>query len=59
MEYNVVKEMLQFIYCGKSSSELNELASDLLVAADKYRFYILKKLKKKSIKIKILENPEK
>jgi hypothetical protein len=38
VEYNVVKEMLQFIYCGRSSSELNEIASDLMIAADKYRF---------------------
>lgn len=40
VEYNVVKEMLRFIYCGKSSGELSEIASDLLIAADKYRFLI-------------------
>lgn len=42
VEYNVVREMLTFIYCGKSSSELNEIASDLLIAADKYRLEELK-----------------
>ncbi|KAL3089949.1 hypothetical protein niasHS_006401 [Heterodera schachtii] len=43
VEYGVVKEMLNFIYCGKSSSaELNEIASDLLIAADKYRLEELK-----------------
>lgn len=40
VEFNVVKEMLNFIYCGRSSSEINELASDLLIAADKYRCVI-------------------
>lgn len=42
VEYNVVKEMLQFIYSGRSSPDLNELASDLLIAADKYRLEELK-----------------
>ncbi|KAI1722545.1 BTB/POZ domain-containing protein [Ditylenchus destructor] len=42
VEFNVVKEMLNFIYCGRSSSEINELASDLLIAADKYRLDELK-----------------
>ncbi|KAL7077456.1 hypothetical protein ACQ4LE_003219 [Meloidogyne hapla] len=42
VEYNVVKEMLRFIYCGKSSGELSEIASDLLIAADKYRLEELK-----------------
>lgn len=42
VEYNVVKEMLQFIYCGRSSSELSEIASELMIAADKYRLEELK-----------------
>uniref|UniRef100_A0A183BZ06 BTB domain-containing protein n=1 Tax=Globodera pallida TaxID=36090 RepID=A0A183BZ06_GLOPA len=43
VECGVVKEMLNFIYSGKSSSpEINEIASDLLIAADKYRLEELK-----------------
>lgn len=37
VEYSVVKEMLNFIYCGKTSIEASEIASELLIAADKYR----------------------
>lgn len=41
VDYAVVKEMLNFIYCGRNSSDINELASDLLIAADKYRFLLI------------------
>ncbi len=37
VDYTVVKEMLNFIYCGRSNVEANEIASELLIAADKYR----------------------
>jgi len=42
VEYSVVKEMLNFIYCGKTSIEASEIASELLIAADKYRLDELK-----------------
>lgn len=43
VEYSVIKEMLHFIYSGRSSSDLNDQqASDLLIAADKYRLDELK-----------------
>ncbi|CAD5209573.1 unnamed protein product [Bursaphelenchus xylophilus] len=42
VEYNVMKEMLHFIYSGRCTSDVNEMASDLLIAADKYRLDELK-----------------
>uniref|UniRef100_A0A915DUF7 BTB domain-containing protein n=1 Tax=Ditylenchus dipsaci TaxID=166011 RepID=A0A915DUF7_9BILA len=43
VEFGVVKEMLNFIYSGRSSTDINEvLQSDLLIAADKYRLDELK-----------------
>jgi len=42
VDFAVVKEMLNFIYSGKSSPEANELATGLLIAADKYRLDELK-----------------
>ncbi|KAH7727568.1 BTB/POZ domain-containing protein [Aphelenchoides avenae] len=35
VEYPVLREMLNFIYAGHCSPDINEIASDLLVAADK------------------------
>uniref|UniRef100_A0A914BWM4 Uncharacterized protein n=1 Tax=Acrobeloides nanus TaxID=290746 RepID=A0A914BWM4_9BILA len=42
VDYDVVVEMLSFIYSGRCSNELNDLASPLLIAADKYRLDELK-----------------
>lgn len=41
LDYEVVYEMLYFIYCGKTP-KVDELAADLLVAADKYSIPDLK-----------------
>ncbi|TKR73164.1 hypothetical protein L596_020505 [Steinernema carpocapsae] len=41
-EFDVIKEMVVYIYSGKCSSNHKELASELLVAADKYRLDELK-----------------
>lgn len=44
MDYTVAKEMMKYIYSGRCTPEINEFASDLLIAADKYRLnfiYIL------------------
>lgn len=44
LEYDTVTEMLNFIYCGRCLRDVNEFsfASDLLIAADKYRLEELK-----------------
>ncbi|VDN04761.1 unnamed protein product, partial [Thelazia callipaeda] len=44
LEYDTVTEMLNFIYCGHCLRDVNEFAfaSDLLIAADKYRLEELK-----------------
>jgi hypothetical protein len=42
VEFGVLKEMMHFIYSGRCSPEVNEMASDLLIAADKYRLEDLK-----------------
>lgn len=44
LEYDTVTEMLNFIYCGRCLKDVNEFAfaSDLLIAADKYRLEELK-----------------
>lgn len=44
LEYETVAEMLNFIYCGRCLKDVNEFAfaSDLLIAADKYRLEELK-----------------
>lgn len=42
LEYDVVVEMLNYIYCGRCSKDINHIASDLLIAADKYRLDELK-----------------
>lgn len=36
----VLKEMLNFIYSGRCSPDMSEMASDLLIAADKYRYLL-------------------
>ena len=43
IEYSVVKEMLTYIYTGKSPN-LATMAEDLLAAADKYDLGVLKKM---------------
>ncbi|CAD5206615.1 unnamed protein product [Bursaphelenchus okinawaensis] len=42
VDYGVMKEMLHFIYSGICTSDMNDMASDLLIAADKYRLDDLK-----------------
>lgn len=44
LEYDTVMEMLNFIYCGRCLRDVSEtsFASDLLIAADKYRLEELK-----------------
>ena len=39
VDYNVMKEMLTFIYTGKAAN-LSSMADDLLAAADKVELYI-------------------
>ena len=39
VDYNVMKEMLTFIYTGKAAN-LSSMADDLLAAADKVDLYI-------------------
>ncbi len=41
LDYEVVLEMLNFVYCGRCP-RLSELGADLLVAADKYSLADLK-----------------
>jgi len=43
-EPDVVSEMLSFIYTGKTPRKLEELAEDLLAAAEQYQLVMLKKL---------------
>jgi len=42
LDYDVVSEMLSYIYSGRCSRDINDLAMELLVAADKYRLEELK-----------------
>ncbi|CAD6186161.1 unnamed protein product [Caenorhabditis auriculariae] len=42
MDYDVAHEMVSYIYCGKTSKDISEIATDLLIAADKYRLEELK-----------------
>ncbi|KAI6241409.1 hypothetical protein M3Y99_00368900 [Aphelenchoides fujianensis] len=42
VDFPVVKEMMHFIYAGRCSPDMPEMASDLLIAADKYRLEDLK-----------------
>ncbi len=42
LDYDVVTEMLTYIYSGRCSREVGDLAMELLVAADKYRLEELK-----------------
>jgi speckle-type POZ protein len=42
VEYSVLREMLNFIYAGRCTPDITDLASDLLIAADKYRLEELK-----------------
>ena len=50
MDLEVLNEMIHYIYCGKCTKDITEMASDLLIAADKYRLEELKvrELDKKS-----------
>ncbi|CAI4227314.1 unnamed protein product [Auanema sp. JU1783] len=42
LDYDVVYEMVYYIYTGRCQREISEIAGDLLVAADKYRLEELK-----------------
>lgn len=42
LEYDVVHEMIYYIYCGRCQKDIAEIASDLLIAADKYSLNELK-----------------
>ena len=42
MDLDVLNEMIHYIYCGKCTKDITEMASDLLIAADKYRLEELK-----------------
>ncbi|CAJ0943960.1 unnamed protein product, partial [Mesorhabditis belari] len=42
LDYEVVVEMLNYIYGGRCGKDINHIASDLLIAADKYRLEELK-----------------
>jgi len=42
LDFDVVMEMLNFIYSGRCPRGLTEMAAELLVAADKYRLTDLK-----------------
>ncbi|GMT00026.1 hypothetical protein PENTCL1PPCAC_22200, partial [Pristionchus entomophagus] len=42
MEADVVVEMLAYVYSGRCSKDIGEMAGDLLIAADKYRLDELK-----------------
>ncbi|CAB3408170.1 unnamed protein product [Caenorhabditis bovis] len=42
MEYDVAHEMIYYIYCGKCQKDISDIATDLLIAADKYRLEELK-----------------
>ncbi|KAI6178578.1 hypothetical protein M3Y98_00515900 [Aphelenchoides besseyi] len=42
VDYAVVKEMMHFLYAGRCSPDMPEMASELLIAADKYRLEDLK-----------------
>uniref|UniRef100_A0A1I7X095 BTB domain-containing protein n=1 Tax=Heterorhabditis bacteriophora TaxID=37862 RepID=A0A1I7X095_HETBA len=43
LDYDVVYEMVYYIYCGRCQREISDIASDLLIAADKYRLEELKR----------------
>jgi speckle-type POZ protein len=43
IEFEVLQELIRFVYCGKVSN-LETVALDLLAAADKYGFLDLKKI---------------
>jgi len=56
LDYDVVQEMLNYLYCGRCN-RLNELGADLLVAADKYSLPDLKaRCEKALIKALTIEN---
>ncbi|KAF8365316.1 mel-26, partial [Pristionchus pacificus] len=42
MDHDVVQEMLTYVYSGRCSKDIGEMAGDLLIAADKYRLDELK-----------------
>jgi speckle-type POZ protein len=41
LEPDVLKELLRFLYCGHSNN-INELCSELFIAAEKYQLDVLK-----------------
>lgn len=51
IEYETFLELLNFIYCGRCSKDVTEFsfASDLLIAADKYRLDELKNYCEKAL----------
>ncbi|KAK5980828.1 Protein maternal effect lethal 26 [Trichostrongylus colubriformis] len=42
LDYDVVYEMVHYIYCGRCRKEISDIAADLLMAADKYGIVELK-----------------
>ncbi|KHJ90700.1 BTB/POZ domain protein [Oesophagostomum dentatum] len=42
LDYEVVYELIYYIYCGRCQKEIGDIATDLLIAADKYRLVELK-----------------
>uniref|UniRef100_A0A158QP50 BTB domain-containing protein n=1 Tax=Haemonchus placei TaxID=6290 RepID=A0A158QP50_HAEPC len=42
LDYDVVYELVYYIYCGRCQKEIGDIATDLLIAADKYRLVELK-----------------
>ncbi|CAI5437713.1 unnamed protein product [Caenorhabditis angaria] len=42
MDYDVIHEMIYYIYCGRCQKDISDVATDLLIAADKYRLEELK-----------------
>ncbi|CAL2029195.1 unnamed protein product [Caenorhabditis brenneri] len=42
MDYDVIYEMVYYIYCGRCQKDITDMATALLIAADKYRLEELK-----------------
>ncbi|PIO63852.1 BTB/POZ domain protein [Teladorsagia circumcincta] len=42
LDYDVVYELVYYIYCGRCQKDIGDIATDLLIAADKYRLVELK-----------------
>lgn len=42
MDYDVIYEMVYYIYCGRCNKDITDMATALLIAADKYRLEELK-----------------